>query len=69
MAIPFTIDISAFYSETNFREQNVNTIVDHCMALNLHKELEVCKEVEYPMRISRAEIGNEGNALYSVSNN
>ena len=66
MAIPFTIDISAFYSETNLREQNVNMILGHCMALNLHKELEAYKAVEYPMRIRMAKKGNEGNVIVFI---
>ena len=40
MAIPFTVDISAFYGEPDFREQNSSTIVDRRKTLNLHKELE-----------------------------
>ena len=40
MAIPFTVDISAFYSEPDFREQDSGTIVDRRKTLNLHKELE-----------------------------
>ena len=40
MAIPFTLDISAFYGEPNFREQDSGTIVDRRKTLNLHKELE-----------------------------
>ena len=40
MAIPFTVDISAFYGEPDFREQDSGTIVDQRKTLNLHKELE-----------------------------
>ena len=40
MAIPFTVDISAFYGEPDFREQDSGTIVDRHKTLNLHKELE-----------------------------
>ena len=40
MAIPFTVDISAFYGEPDFREQDSGTIVDGRKTLNLHKELE-----------------------------
>ena len=40
MAIPFTVDISAFYGEPDFREQDSGTIVDRRKTLNLHKELE-----------------------------
>ena len=40
MAILFTVDISAFYGEPDFREQDSGTIVDRCKTLNLHKELE-----------------------------
>ena len=49
MAIPFTVDISAFYGEPDFREQNSSTIVDRRKTLNLHKELESGK-VEIPKR-------------------
>ena len=41
MAIPFTVDISAFYGEPDFREQDSGTIVDRRKTLNLHKELEI----------------------------
>ena len=56
MAIPFTVDISAFYGEPDFREQNSSTIVDRRKTLNLHKELETGKvgEAERPKR------GNKG---------
>ena len=40
MTIPFTVDISAFYGEPDFREQDSGTIVDRRKTLNLHKELE-----------------------------
>ena len=40
MAIPFTVDISAFYGEPDFQEQDSGTIVDRRKTLNLHKELE-----------------------------
>ena len=40
MAIPFTVDISAFYGEPDFREQDSGTIVDRRKTLNLYKELE-----------------------------
>ena len=40
MSIPFTIDVSAFYGEPDFREQSSNTIVDRRKTLNLHKKLE-----------------------------
>ena len=40
MAIPFTVDISAFYGEPDFQEQNCGTIVDRRKTLILHKELE-----------------------------
>ena len=40
MAIPFTVDISAFYGEPDFEEQDSGTIVDRRKTLNLHKELE-----------------------------
>ena len=40
MAIPFTVDISAFYGEPDFREQDSGTIVDRRKTLNLHNELE-----------------------------
>ena len=40
MAIPFTVDISAFYGEPDFREQDSGPIVDRRKTLNLHKELE-----------------------------
>ena len=40
MAIPFTVDLSAFYGEPEFREQDSGTIVDRHKTLNLHKELE-----------------------------
>ena len=40
MAFPFTVDISAFYGEPDFREQDSGTIVDRRNILNLHKELE-----------------------------
>ena len=52
MAIPFTVDISAFYGEPDFREQNSSTIVDRRKTLNLHKELETGKvgETERPKR-------------------
>ena len=40
MAIPFTVDISAFYGEPDFREQDSGTIVDRHKTLNLHKKLE-----------------------------
>ena len=40
MAIPFTVDISAFYGESDFQEQDSGTIVDRHKTLNLHKELE-----------------------------
>ena len=40
MTIPFTVDISAFYNEPDFREQDSGTIVDRRKTLNLHKELE-----------------------------
>ena len=52
MAIPFTVDISAFYGEPDFREQNSSTIVDRRKSLNLHKELETGKvgETEKPKR-------------------
>ena len=46
MAIPFTVDISAFYGEPDFREQNSSTIVDRRKTLNLHKELESGKTNE-----------------------
>ena len=46
MAIPFTVDISAFYGEPDFREQNSSTIVDRRKTLNLHKELESGKSQE-----------------------
>ena len=45
MAIPFTVDISAFYGEPDFREQNSSTIVDRRKTLNLHKELDSGKGV------------------------
>ena len=52
MAIPFTVDISAFYGEPDFREQNSSTILDRRKTLNLHKELETGKvgETERPKR-------------------
>ena len=40
MAIPFTVDISAFYGEPDFRKQDSGTIVDRHKTLNLHKALE-----------------------------
>ena len=40
MSIPFTVDISAFYGEPDFREQNSGSIVDRRKTLNLHKKLE-----------------------------
>ena len=40
MVIPFTVDISAFYGEPDFREQKCGTIVDRRKTLNLHQELE-----------------------------
>lgn len=40
MSIPFTIDVSAFYGEPDFREQSSNTIVDRRKTLNLHKKLD-----------------------------
>ena len=40
MTIPFTVDISAFNGEPDFREQDSGTIVDRCKTLNLHKKLE-----------------------------
>ena len=40
MSIPFTVDISSFYGEPDFREQNSGSIVDRRKTLNLHKKLE-----------------------------
>ena len=40
MAIPFIVDICAFYGEPDFQEQDSGTIVDRRKTLNLHKELE-----------------------------
>ena len=40
MSIPFTVDISAFYGEPDFREQNSGSIVDRRKTLNLHKKLD-----------------------------
>lgn len=44
MSIPFTIDVSAFYGEPDFREQSSDTIVDRRKTLNLHKKLETTQE-------------------------
>ena len=69
MAIPFTVDISAFYGEPDFREQNSSTIVDRRKTLNLHKELESGKvgEVEIPKRGKKgkrtAKPRSEGGAM------
>ena len=40
MACPFTVYISSFNGEPDFREQDSGTIVDRRNTLNLHKELE-----------------------------
>ena len=52
MAIPFTVDISAFYGEPDFREQDSGTIVDQHKTLNLHKELET--PINTPKRKKRS---------------
>ena len=65
MAIPFTVDISAFYGEPDFREQNSSTIVDRRKTLNLHKELESGKSQEHGVpRGARQEVASKsGGAI------
>ena len=72
MAIPFTVDISAFYGEPDFREQDSGTIVDRHKTLNLHKELKspvLPKRARRQTRKPRGAIGspkpktNNGGAI------
>ena len=61
MAIPFTVDISAFYGEPDFREQDSGTIVDRRKTLNLHKELETSMQPKRaPKRTRKPRITNGG---------
>ena len=57
MAIPFAVDISAFYGEPDFREQDSGTIVDRRKTLNLHKEQ--CNQREGRNEERRSEHQNE----------
>ena len=63
MSIPFTIDVSAFYGEPDFREQSSNTIVDRRKTLNLHKKLD--EAASRPKRKSKKQAGamKEGGAV------
>ena len=46
MARIFTVDLSDYYGQPDFREQDSSTIVDRRKTLNLHKELEAGKATE-----------------------
>ena len=63
MAIPFTVDISAFYGEPDFREQDSGTIVDRRKTLNLHKELEAPVQTKRGRKRTRKPKANNGGAI------
>ena len=46
MSRAFTVDLSDYYGQPDFREQNSSTIVDRRKTLNLHKKLETGKATE-----------------------
>ena len=63
MAIPFTVDISTFYGEPDFREQDSGTIVDRRKTLNLHKELETSVQPKRAPKRTRKPRTTNGGAI------
>ena len=50
MSRPFTVDLSDYYGQPDFREQDSSTIVDRRKMLNLHKKLETGMAAEVTLR-------------------
>ena len=63
MAIPFTVDISAFYGEPDFREQDSGMIVDRRKTLNLYKELETSVQPKRAPKRARKPRTTNGGAI------
>ena len=54
MSRPFTVDLSDYYGQPDFREQDSSTIVDRRKMLNLHKKLDAGGVVSDKSRRSQA---------------
>ena len=57
MSRPFTVDLSDYYGQPDFREQDSSTIVDRRKMLNLHKKLDAGKAAEVGPRVPRSKKG------------
>ena len=57
MSRPFTVDLSDYYGQPDFREQDSSTIVDRRKMLNLHKKLDAGKAKEVGPRVPRSRKG------------
>ena len=57
MSRPFTVDLSDYYGQPDFREQDSSTIVDRRKMLNLHKKLDAGKATEVGPRVPRSRKG------------
>ena len=57
MSRPFTVDLSDYYGQPDFREQDSSTIVDRRKMLNLHKKLDAGKAKEVGPRGPRSRKG------------
>ena len=53
MSRPFTVDLSNYYGQPDFREQDSSTIVNRRKMLNLHKKLETGKATEAKPRVRK----------------
>ena len=53
MSRPFTVDLSDYYGQPDFREQDSSTIVDRRKMLNLHKKLDAGKATEAKPRVRK----------------
>ena len=62
MSRPFTVDLSDYYGQPDFREQDSSTIVDRRKMLNLHKKLDAGKAKEVGPRVPRSRKGTRKGA-------
>ena len=62
MSRPFTVDLSDYYGQPDFREQDSSTIVDRRKMLNLHKKLDAGKAAEVGPRVPRVRKGTRKGA-------
>ena len=62
MSRPFTVDLSDYYGQPDFREQDSSTIVDRRKMLNLHKKLDAGKAAEVGPRVPRSRKGTRKGA-------